>query len=153
MGEGETNSAGVRQFTIPVYTTRLRLIALIYGGGLLLWTSLEDNSVLPVVLLGTGLALIAAALWITRRFGGRSFNGRGALIAAALIGAGIGGGNALATAVLMLIKDGLHSHLFPDYAFELIAAMVQRAPLWSVAGAFAGLGLLLAWWAVRQNPQ
>ena len=119
---------------------------------LLLWTSLEDNSVLPVALLGSGLALISMALWITRRYGGRSFSGRGALIAAALSGAAVGGGSALATAALMLIKDGLHSHLYPDYAFGLIAEMVMRAPLWGIAGAFAGVGLLLAWWAMRNRP-
>ncbi len=136
-------------FTIPAYDARLRLIALIYGGLLLLWTSLEDNSVLPVALLGGGLALISVTLWITRRHGGRSFSERGALIAAALSGAAVGAGSALATAALMLIKDGLHSHLFPDYAFGLIAEMVVRAPLWGVAGAFAGMGLLLAWWASR----
>ncbi len=50
----------------------------------------------------------------------------------------------------MLIKDGIHSHLYPDYAFGLIAEMVIRAPLWSVAGAFAGMGLLLAWWALER---
>ena len=106
---------------------------------------------LPVALLGTGLALIVVARWITRRYGGRSFNGRSAAIAAALIGAGGGAGSALATAALMLIKDGLHSHLYPDYAFGLIAEMVIRAPLWGIAGAFAGVGLLLAWWARRRE--
>ena len=139
----------MRGFTIPAYDARLRLIALIYGGLLLLWTSLEDNSVLPVALLGGGLALISGTLWITRRHGGRRFSERGALIAAALSGAAVGAGSALATAALMLIKDGLHSHLYPDYAFGLIAEMVVRAPLWGVAGAFAGMGLLLAWRASR----
>ena len=107
---------------------------------ILLWTSLEDNSVLPVALIGGGLALISAALWITRRYGGRSLHGRGALIAAALSGAAVGGGSALATAALMLIKDGLHSHLYPDYAFGLIAEMVIRAPLWSTSGRVRGHG-------------
>lgn len=130
---------------IPVYTSRLRLIALIYGGLLLLWTSLEDNSVLPVAILGVGLALILIAFWITRRFSRRNLNN----ISAALIGAAVGALGALMTALLMLIKVGLHSHLYPDYPFGLIGEMLLRLPLWGIAGAFAGIGLLLAWKALQ----
>lgn len=124
-------------------------MALVYGAALLIWSSLEDNSVLPAALLGGGLAVIILVRWITRRWGGRTVAGRAALAAASAVGAAAGASAALATAVLMLIKDGLHSHLFPDYPFGMILDMLARAPLWALAGALAGIGLLLAWWAVQ----
>ncbi|MCZ2097541.1 MAG: hypothetical protein LC121_15010, partial [Anaerolineae bacterium] len=91
-------------FTIPPYTTRLRLIAVGYGAVLLFWSSLEDNNVLPVALLGGGLALLSLSAWITRRFGGRTFTGRIALLSAALAGAAFGLASSLAIAALMLVK-------------------------------------------------
>ena len=137
--------------TIPKRRGKLRLGALGYGVLLFIWSSIEDNSVLPVALLGGGLALILLALWITGRFGGRAFAGRSALLAAALAGAAAGLAAALAVALLMLIKDGLHAHLFPDYPFGMIVDILARAPLWALAGIFAGIGGLLAWWAVKQS--
>jgi hypothetical protein len=138
--------------TVPKISGRFRLLALGYGTILLLWSSLEDNSVLPVTLLGDGLALVLLSLWLTRRFSGRALPARTALFSAALAGAAWGLASSLAAALLMLVKNGLHSHLFPDYPFGLIVDLLARAPLWALAGIFAGIGLLLAWWAVKQKP-
>jgi len=137
--------------TIPRRSTTLRLAALASGGIIFLWMSLEDTNVLPVTLLGGGLALILLALWVTGRFGGRTFEGRSAVMAAALVGAAWGLAAALVVALLMLIKNGLHGHLFPDYPFGMIAEILARAPLWALAGIFAGIGGLLAWWGVRKR--
>lgn len=85
---------------------------------------------------------------------GRTFAARAALLGAALAGAAFGLAASLAVAALMLIKDGLHSHLFPDYPFGMIVDILMRAPLWALAGIFAGVGLLLAGWAIKRkkNP-
>jgi len=139
------------EFRIPAYRARLRVIALVYGGLLLSWSSLEDNSLLPVVLLSGGLALLLVILWVTRRFGGRSFAARNAMLGAAILGALTGLIAAVAAAALMLVKDGLHSDLYPDYPFGLIIDTLARAPLWSLAGIFAGIGALLAWWAYKSK--
>jgi hypothetical protein len=137
--------------TIPRRSSGLRLIALGSGGIVFLWTSLEDTNVLPVTLLGGGLALILLVLWVTGRFGGKTFAGRTAVMAAALIGAAWGLSAALAVALLMLVKNGLHGHLFPDYPFGMIAEILGRAPLWALAGIFAGIGALLAWWGNKRK--
>ncbi len=126
-------------------------MALVYGALLLLWSSLEDNSVVPVVLLGSGLALLIVTLTTIRRFGGRTFAPQATLLGAALLGALTGLLAALASAALMLVKDGLHSDLYPDYPFGLIVDTLARAPLWALAGIFAGIGVLLAWWALQEN--
>jgi hypothetical protein len=140
------------RLTIPRRSLRLRLIALGYGGGLLLWSSLEDNNVLPAALLGGGLALLLLTLWLTgASFGGKTLAGRRAVLGAALFGAAAGFGAALATAALMLLKDGLHAHLFPDYPFGMIVDILARAPLWALAGLLASVGALLAWWAIKEK--
>lgn len=126
-------------------------MALAGGGGVFLWTSLEDTTVLPVTLLGGGLALILLLLWVAGRFGGRTFEGRNAIMAAALLGAAWGLAAALLVALLMLVKNGLHGHLFPDYPFGMITEILARAPLWALAGIFAGIGLLLGWWGIKRK--
>lgn len=136
---------------VPALGGRLRLAALAYGGLLLVWSSLEDNSVLPVSALGWGLAVIALTLWITRHYGGRRIAGRAALLATALAGAAAGLGATLAGTLLMLVKTGLHSHVFPDYPFGLMVDILARAPLWALAGMLAAVGLLLVWWAAKSK--
>jgi hypothetical protein len=122
----------------------------------LLWSSLEDNGVLPAALLGGGLALLLVVAWLTheKRYGGKVVAGRSVVLMAALFGAAVGFGAALAAAALMLLKDGLHSHLFPDYPFGMIVDILARAPLWALAGMLASMGALLAWWAWngKQKP-
>lgn len=99
---------------------------------------------MPVTLAGVALALIAAAFWITGRYGGRAIPAREALIGAVLIGAVVGAGGALSTAALMLLKVGLHGHVFPDYPFGMILDMLRRAPIWALAGSLAALSVTLA---------
>ena len=115
-------------------------MALVYGALLLLWSSLEDNSVVPVVLLGSGLALMVTVLWTVRRYGGRTVTAQNGLLGASVLGAVTGLLGALTSAALMLVKDGLHSDLYPDYPFGLIVDTLARAPLWALAGIFAGIG-------------
>jgi hypothetical protein len=60
-----------------------------------------------------------------------------------LSGGAIGGGGAVTAAAAMLLKNGLHGHIFPDYPFGVIAEMLLRAPVWMAAGALTALALLL----------
>lgn len=147
----DTTTVHTLTLTIPVPSNRLRLLALGYGVMVFVWTSLEDNSVLPVALLGSGLAVLLVALWTATRFGGKTFAARSAVLLAAGVGAAAGLAATMAVAVLMLMKNGLHAHLFPDYPFGLITDMLARAPLWALAGIFAGVGLLLAWWSLQKK--
>jgi hypothetical protein len=136
---------------LPRLGRRARLLPLIYGLAAFLWLRLEDNSVLPAVLVGLGGALVTGGFWVARRAGGKAFPLPYALIGAALFGALIGLATAPATAAAMLVKNGLHGHLSPDYPFGLIAAILARAPAWALAGALAGLGVMLAWAALARS--
>lgn len=141
------------RLTLPRLARRWRRLGVIvYGASALLWLQLEDNGALAVSLFGAALALLLALLWLSDHAGGTTHTAHLVLVGALLLGAVIGLGAALATAVLMLLKTGLHSHLFPDYPPGMILATLERAPVWMLAGALSGAGVVLAWLALRPSP-
>lgn len=140
---------------IPTVGPRARLIALAYGIGLLLWLSLEENSVAGAALLGLGLAALILVLTTADKLGSKRVAASAVPPAAALLGAAIGLGAAVAGASLMFFKNALHAHVFPDYPVSLIGALLGRGPAWTLAGALLGLGAGLTWLALRaplDNP-
>ena len=70
-------------------------------------------------------------------------------IMATMLGAIIGIGSSLITALLMLLKNARHSHFFPDFPPGQIGAIIERAPVWALAGGLIGLGLGLLWNALK----
>jgi hypothetical protein len=130
-----------------------RWLLIVWGGTLFVWVSLEDTSTMTVAILGAGTALLAGVRQALKSFGGRPLPGGAALLGAALLGAAllgatVGVGGAVCASALMFIKTAAHAHAFPDYPPTQIIAMLGRAPVWGVAGALAGCGLLLAWAAL-----
>jgi hypothetical protein len=137
-------------FPIPTYhSRRIRLLALGYGLSVFLWLRIEDNSALPAVVAGQALSLLLAVLWVTRNYGGTTLRLHCILPGAMLLGAVCGLATAATTTGLMLLKNGMHGHSFPDFPFGVIVEILQRAPLWALAGGLTGLGLAFAWWALR----
>lgn len=130
-------------YALPTRDRRARWIVILAAAGVFLWLSLEDTNVLPVVLIAAGLALLSAYMSVTGRFGGRIVTRPTLLIGAALIGAGVGAGTALITALLMIWKTGMHAHPFPDYPTGLILDILRRAPMWALAGILVGVALAL----------
>jgi uncharacterized membrane protein len=128
---------------VPRLPRRFTLIVLCYAGIILSWLGLEDNAIVPVALIGAGGALVVSARWLCVRLGGRAFMFSTALAGGALFGMVSGAGAAVLTALLMLFKNGMHGHIFPDYPGGLIIAMLARAPLWSIAGALLGAAFVL----------
>ncbi len=118
---------------------RRRLIALGYGLALFIWLQVEDNTPVAVAIFGIGLATLLTLDRLARYVPPRLW-----LAGAAILGAIAGLGGVLATVALMLLKTGMHSHLFPDYPPGQMLEMLQRAPVWTLAGALAGLGVGLA---------
>jgi hypothetical protein len=133
----------------PTNPRRDRLIAIGCGALLFFWLRIEDNSTLPPVLAGLALTLVAAFLWLDGALGGKTLRLRYVFPGAALLGGISGLGTAAAAALLMLLKNGTHGHVFPDYPFGVIVEILRRAPLWALAGGLAVFGISLAWWALR----
>lgn len=137
---------------LPIVARRGRRLTIIgYGFATLLWLQLEDNSVLPVTLLGLAGAALLLGFWTLARVGGATLSLAAFIAGAALLGGLVGVGAALTTAALMLLKTGMHAHLFPDYPPGLLIATLERAPVWGLAGALGLLGVALVWLALRRS--
>lgn len=135
--------------TIPRRGWRVRWLVIATGLAVFLWLGPEDNTVWPAALLGAWVALVALAWWGMGRFGGAVIAPRYLPAAGALFGAVAGLSASAATVLLMLLKDVRHAHPLPDYPPGLLAAMIERAPAWALAGLLAGLGAALTWLALR----
>lgn len=136
---------------MPAQPPLLRAWAVLVFGALLLWTSLEDSSAFAAALGGWIAALTLASLWITRRFGGQALQSRAFILMTAVMGGIVGALAAVLSAGLMLLKNGLHAHAFPDYPFGMIIDMLARAPLWAVAGLLLGAAVGLVWGGKQQE--
>lgn len=130
---------------IPTRSRRLRWLTLGYGILVFLWLSPEDNHVAPIAVLGGGLSALLVILMVTGRLGGKEIPARYIPLVGLALGAITGLGAALTTAGLMLFKNALHAHIFLDYPPGLMLDILARAPVWTLAGGLAGLGLGLAW--------
>jgi hypothetical protein len=131
---------------------RFRNAALLYAAITLFWLQLEDSQILPVVLLGMAGAALLVTHWLRGRLDLRRPGVR-AWAEAALSGALLGLTAALVTALLMVLKAGMHGHVFPDYPPGQILALLGRAPGWVLAGALAALGVLALSRGIREeNP-
>lgn len=130
---------------------RSRLLALAYGLVVFVWLGLEDSALLPVVLLGTGLAALVVVLWVMARVGGRTLSLRGVLVGLVWVGALIGGGASVAITLLMFFKTARHAHVLPDYPVQQMLDMLARTPIWMVAGGLAGLAVAFVWLAMRPS--
>lgn len=136
--------------TLPAFPARrFRLILLGSGALAFLWLSIEDPSPALAALHSLLLALPATLGWLWRRFAQARLSAAGWLTLWAG-GGGLGGlAAALLLALLMLLRNGLHAHLFPDFPFSMIAETATLAPFWGLGGALLGLGAACAVLALR----
>ena len=138
---------------IPPVPRRLRGLALLYGIGVFLWLTPEDDNILVPVLFGAVGATLLVIIQTLQRLGGKSIRTRTIPLSAALLGALAGLLTSPAAALIMLIKNAIHSHLFPDYMPEIFIAVLERTPIWTLAGGLLGLSLSLAWLALRSAEE
>ena len=115
---------------------------LLTGLAILLWSGLEDSDAAAVTALGALAAISLTLLLLARLSAGRRVRSTHIALAGTLAGALA----SLCVAALMLFKNLRHAHIFPDYPAEMLLAVLERLPLWAIAGGLAGLGigLLLA---------
>ena len=140
---------------MPERGSKARWAALLCGITIFLWLGPEDNHVWPVVLLSTLASVLMVSLWVMQRYGGRTLTGTEVARLSIIGGALTGLITSPVTALLMLLKNARHAHFTPDFLPQQMLAMLERAPLWAVAGGFAGAGLallLIGLLTVFQNP-
>ena len=142
-------------FAIPFPNPVSRLLMMMAGIVILGWSGLEDKDAVTVTGLGWLLSVLTVMLGMMSRFGGRKLGTSSLLKLAALVGFAVGGLSSLMTVSLMLFKNLLHGHIYPDYPPSLMLGVLERLPIWMLAGGLAGLGLgfMAIWAATRIRPQ
>jgi hypothetical protein len=129
----------VRPLRLPQQTLIHNLMAIGYGGVLLVWLSTESTNILLTSTLGFGLGILIVGLGILHRWGGRELKWP-AIIAA---GAVLGICSAFTTFFLMIFKNTQHSHVVPDFSSEVVFGILARMPAWGLAGALVGGAIVL----------
>jgi hypothetical protein len=138
---------------IPERSRRLRWLALLDGLVMLMWLSRENNNVVTATVLGWALAILLLVFMVTGQLGGRLISVRRVVLGGVVLGAVAGLGSAITTTGLMLFKNALHAHVFLDYPVHVMVGILARTPIWTLAGALVGLGLVLAWLALRREEE
>jgi len=136
-------------FKVPKPTNKLRWVVIIYAIFVLVWSGREHTGVMPITLVSFGMVVLTMIVWVSNRFSGRTLSVRSGAIASVLIGGIIGGGTSVVTASMMMFVNFRHAHLNPDFPPELVGAILQRLPIWALAGGLMGLALVLLWIAVQ----
>ena len=121
------------------------MAALLIGASIFLWLRLEDDTVIAAAIGGLLITCLIVIGWAWRKVGGREYTWRWLLAVCAALGGLIGLGTAVSTALLMLIKNGLHAHIFPEFPFGMISGMLPLAPIWALGGVLIGLGIGAVW--------
>ncbi len=102
----------------------------------LLWLPVEDTNPLPAQLIAAGLCL-AGGLHLYFRRDDRPL-GRWRLAGGGLL---VGMAAAPLATLLMIFKNGLHSHSGPDFGPAALAGVLVQTPLWALGGALIAAGL------------
>lgn len=124
----------------PGAAHQLRLLGILLGIILLVWVSIEDQSVTWAILFAAAVCLLAAAWWLARFH--QPPAGKGWLVypLAGLLG---GAATAPVALLLMALKTGIHGHSIPDYTPAQMGAVLISFPVWIGAGVIIGLGAAL----------
>lgn len=130
-------------FTIPKLTNRYILMMIGYGLILMMWLTLEENTVWIVSILGMGLAYGLVWLVIRGQWAGRTLPAQTWLWGGILLGIVGGLGSVLMTTLLMLMKNAQHSHASLDFPSEVVAGLWEITPYWILAGLVFNTGLVL----------
>ena len=123
----------------PAKFPSLRKLAIVTGAVGVIWIALEGKLHWAVLMALLTTALTAGTL-IQRYLGGLELSSNEWLAALLGIGALFGATAALLTLLFMVVKTGLHGH-GPEFTPEQVQWVIRQIPLWSGAGALAGLGI------------
>jgi hypothetical protein len=126
-------------------SSTLRLLSrgawLTTGVVLFFWFGYEDRGLASVVACAVLLCLALGLTYISRfsgeqaRFPGASWTR--SMLFGVLVGAGVGPVSAL----LIIIKIGLHAHPVLDFDPQDLARVLKLSPVWGLSGGLLGLAL------------
>jgi hypothetical protein len=108
------------------------------------WLAYEDRNLGTVMGLSAAMCVAFALTGVARWRGGKLTDRRRCLLESMGIGLLAGALVAPVAVVLILVKISLHSHGTPDFTSADVGAVMNRAPVWALAGVLSGeaLGLI-----------
>jgi hypothetical protein len=134
---------------LPQAGPKSRWLIIFCGLAIFFWSATEDTSVSRVSILGAATSSLTVSLWTMKKLGGKFVAMRYLPAITAVMGILIGVGASLFTAGLMMFKNVRHSHIYLDFPAGLMGAILERAPVWMMAGGLLGMGVGLAWLALQ----
>jgi hypothetical protein len=134
---------------VPAFRRRIMRACLLATGALVfLWLRIEEASALLAMLGGWGVTLAVVIWYGWKALSERSLTVRQWMPIAALTGAVTGLAAAIVSVLLMLLKNGLHAHLFPDFPFEMMRAVLGFIPWWMMGACLVAVGMGALWAAL-----
>jgi len=124
---------------VPERIPGLKAATILLGLYAAVWISLE-GALSQVVVMGAGVAAVAAGHLLQKYLGGRRLPVSRWLVVMAATGLSTGLSSSVLTLIFMAVKTGLHAH-GPEFTPAEIAWVLNQIPLWTIAGLLAGLGL------------
>jgi hypothetical protein len=114
----------------------LRIALILVGVALLIWLTFENHSVL-LVLIFAAICSVLFTLQLILWVGLDRFSVYVWVIVGGLSGLAV----PLLAVLFMLLKNGLHSHIAPDFTLAQVVSVLQRAPFFVMGGSLLGLGI------------
>jgi hypothetical protein len=104
---------------------------------MLLWLSLENSSELVVMILAIVTSFLLTIVIMAKKYQSLPLPFHNFVIAGVLAGAAV---TPLAL-TFIIIKNGLHAHIYPDYSIQQISIIIHRTPIWIVGGFLISIGV------------
>jgi hypothetical protein len=108
------------------------------------WIAYEDRGLEAISIVAVAIAFAAGLTVLNRWVGGEKLSRRTWLMRTAGVGLAAGAAVGPLTALLMLIKLGLHAHPEADFGPDQFILALTRTIYWAGLGALIGLALGIA---------
>ena len=126
----------------PPDFTLLRRVAWGLSGLLgFFWIAYEDQGLTALSFVAAAIAFASGLTVLNRWVGSEKLPRRKWLLSTASVGLIVGAAVGPLTALLMLVKLGLHAHPDADFGPEQFALALSRTPYWAALGVSIGLAL------------
>ena len=105
------------------------------------WIAYEDRGLTAISIVAVAIAFAGGLTVFSRRMGQEPQLRRRWVVSSTVTGLVAGAAIGPLTALLMLVKLGLHAHPEPDFGPEQFLQALSRTIYWAVLGAFIGAAL------------
>ncbi len=109
-----------------------------------LWIGYEDRGLTAVLVVGASLSLAIGVSLMARWIGGREMPALRWIAVAAGAGLVVGASVTWIAALLILMKTSLHTHPYLDFSPTDLRLLIERTPIWALAGLLIGSAFGLA---------